>query len=40
MDEIFLQALARRAEQDETFIDKLPADIKAQVQDVMAEQLT
>jgi hypothetical protein len=31
MDEVFLQALVNRAKQDNTFLDKLPEDVKQEV---------
>jgi len=37
MDEIFVQALANRAKQDASLIDKLPEDVKQLVQDQLAE---
>ena len=38
MDEVFLQALVNRAKQDNTFLDKLPDDVKQEVSDKLDEE--
>lgn len=38
MDEVFLQALINRANQDSTFLDKLPEDVKQEVLDKLNEE--
>lgn len=38
MDEVFLLALANRAKQDITFLDKLTEDVKQEVSDKLNEE--
>lgn len=38
MDEVFLQALVNRAKQDNTFLDKLPEDVKQEVSDKINDE--
>ena len=38
MNEIYIKILAERAKQDETFLDKLPEDVRVEVEKQMAEQ--
>lgn len=39
MNEIYIKVLAERAKQDETLLEKLPEDVRAQVETKMAESL-
>lgn len=38
MDEVFLQALVNRAKQENTFLDKLPEDVRQEVSDKLEEE--
>lgn len=37
MEEIYLQRLAERAKQDGTLLDKLPEDVREQVEPILAQ---